>query len=108
MASFRFLHAADIHLDSPLKGLAGQEGNTADRVRTATRQAFEELTGLAIEEQVNFLIIAGTSTTVTGAITRRDYSRPAAWTAQQSGNSCLPATRQPRRRKPDNQAAGTA
>ena len=59
MASFRFLHAADIHLDSPLRGLAGQEGNTADRVRTATRQAFEELTGLAIEEQVNFLIIAG-------------------------------------------------
>lgn len=59
MASFRFLHAADIHLDSPLKGLAGQAGNTADRVRTATRQALEELTGLAIEEQVNFLIIAG-------------------------------------------------
>ena len=59
MASFRFLHAADIHLDSPLKGLAGQEGNTADRVRTATRQAFDQLIGLAIEEQVDFLIIAG-------------------------------------------------
>jgi len=33
MASFRFLHAADIHLDSPLRGLAGQEGNAAALTR---------------------------------------------------------------------------
>lgn len=59
MASFRFLHAADIHLDSPLKGLVGQEGNAAERVRTATRQALVQLVDLAIEEKVNFLIIAG-------------------------------------------------
>ena len=59
MASFRFLHAADIHLDSPLKGLAGQEGNAAERVRTATRQALVQLVGFAIEEKVDFLIIAG-------------------------------------------------
>ena len=38
MTSFRFLHSADIHLDSPLKGLAGQEGSTAERIRTATRE----------------------------------------------------------------------
>ena len=59
MASFRFLHAADIHLDSPLKGLAGQEGNAGVRVRTATREALDQLVGLAIEEKVDFLIIAG-------------------------------------------------
>ena len=59
MASFRFLHAADIHLDSPLKGLAGQEGNAAERVRTATRQAFVQLVDLTIEEKIDFLIIAG-------------------------------------------------
>ena len=59
MGSFRFLHAADIHLDSPLKGLAGQEGNAAERVRTATREAFDGLVGLATEEKVDFLIIAG-------------------------------------------------
>ena len=59
MASFRFLHAADIHLDSPLKGLAGQEGNAVERVRTATREAFDQLVGLAIDERVDFLIIAG-------------------------------------------------
>src|SRR3954463_2569015 len=59
MASFRFLHAADIHLDSPLKGLTGHEGNAAERVRTATREALEQLVGLAIEEKVDFFLIAG-------------------------------------------------
>jgi DNA repair protein SbcD/Mre11 len=59
MTSFRFLHAADIHLDSPLKGLAGQEGAAAQRIRTATREAFDKLVDLAIEEKVGFLVIAG-------------------------------------------------
>ncbi len=59
MASFRFLHAADIHLDSPLKGLAGQEGAAAETIRTATREAFEGLAGLAIDERVAFLVLAG-------------------------------------------------
>lgn len=59
MTSFRFLHTADIHLDSPLKGLAGQEGTAAERIRTATREAFERLVEIAIEERVAFLIIAG-------------------------------------------------
>ena len=59
MTSFRFLHTADIHLDSPLKGLAGQEGSAADRIRTATREAFESLVGLALHEEIAFVIIAG-------------------------------------------------
>lgn len=59
MTSFRFFHAADIHLDSPLRGLAGQEGNAAARVRTATREALDTLVGLCIEEKVDLLIIAG-------------------------------------------------
>ena len=59
MTAFRFLHAADIHLDSPLKGLAQYEGTAAESIRTATREALERLVGLAIEEQVSFLIIAG-------------------------------------------------
>jgi len=59
MTSFRFLHAADIHLDSPLRGLAGQEGGAVERVRNATREALDQLVGLAIEENVDFLIIAG-------------------------------------------------
>ena len=59
MSSFRFLHTADIHLDSPMRGLAGLEGTMAERIRTATRGALERLVERAIEEQVAFLIIAG-------------------------------------------------
>ena len=59
MTSFRFLHAADIHLDSPLKGLAGHKGTASERIRTATRAALDQLVRLAIKEQVAFLVIAG-------------------------------------------------
>lgn len=59
MTSFRFLHAADIHLDSPLIGLASVEGRVADRIRTAPRAAFEALVERAIEDEVDFLVIAG-------------------------------------------------
>ena len=52
MTSFRFIHAADIHLDSPLKGLAGQEGAAAERIRAAPREAFEQLVGAAIDEDM--------------------------------------------------------
>ncbi len=59
MASFRFLHAADVHLDSPLRGLSGHVGSTLERIRSATREAFDQLVSFAIEEDVAFLIIAG-------------------------------------------------
>ena len=59
MTNFRFLHAADIHLDSPLRGLDGQEGDIAERIRSAPRRAFENLVGFAIRERVDFLVIAG-------------------------------------------------
>jgi DNA repair protein SbcD/Mre11 len=59
LESFRFIHTGDIHLDSPLKGLSGQQGAAAERIRTATRVAFDNLVSQAIEEQVAFIIIAG-------------------------------------------------
>ena len=59
MTSFRFIHTADIHLDSPLKGLAGQEGGAADRIRTATREALENLVGQVLQENIAFVVIAG-------------------------------------------------
>ena len=59
MSSFRFIHAADIHLDSPLKGLADFDESAVTRLRTATREALRNLVGHAIEESVDFLIIAG-------------------------------------------------
>lgn len=59
ITSFRFFHAADIHLDSPLTGLANIEGRVAERIRTAPRAAFEALVERAIGEQVHFFVIAG-------------------------------------------------
>jgi exonuclease SbcD len=56
---FQFLHAADIHLDSPLRGIARYEGLPADQIRMATRRAFDLLVLRAIEEKVRFLLLAG-------------------------------------------------
>jgi DNA repair exonuclease SbcCD nuclease subunit len=54
-----FLHAADIHLDSPLKGLERYESAPVDRIRGATRRAFSRMIDLAIEKRVHFVLIAG-------------------------------------------------
>ncbi len=55
----KFIHAADIHLDSPLRRLADYEGAPVDEIRTAPRRALENLVELAIEEAVDFVLIAG-------------------------------------------------
>ena len=55
----RFLHAADIHLDSPMRGLERYEGAPVDRIRSGTRKALGRLVDLAIEESVDFVVIAG-------------------------------------------------
>ena len=54
-----FLHAADIHLDSPLKGLERYENAPVERIRGATRRAFTRLIDLAIDKRVDFVLIAG-------------------------------------------------
>jgi DNA repair exonuclease SbcCD nuclease subunit len=56
---FTFLHAADIHLDSPLRGLEGYADAPVDQIRQATRRAFDNLIELAIEERVAFVLLAG-------------------------------------------------
>ncbi len=56
---FRFIHAADPHLDSPLQGLEAHEGVPVELLRGATRRAFENLVKLAIDERIAFLVIAG-------------------------------------------------
>ena len=59
VATFKFLHAADIHLDSPLRGLDRYEGAPVDELRGASRKALANLVALAIEERVAFVLIAG-------------------------------------------------
>jgi DNA repair exonuclease SbcCD nuclease subunit len=55
----KFLHAADIHIDSPLKGCSFEDASAADRLRLATRTALSNLIAAAIEREVDFIIIAG-------------------------------------------------
>lgn len=55
----RFFHAADLHVDSPLRGLDRYEGAPVDRLRGATRRALENLVTACIEERVAFLLLAG-------------------------------------------------
>ena len=55
----RFIHAADIHLDSALHGLERYEGAPVDEIRSATRRAFDKLIELAIDEEVAFVLLAG-------------------------------------------------
>jgi DNA repair exonuclease SbcCD nuclease subunit len=56
---FRFIHAADLHLDSPLIGLSRKSQDFSARVEDASRQAFDNLVQLAIEAAVRLLVIAG-------------------------------------------------
>jgi DNA repair exonuclease SbcCD nuclease subunit len=54
------LHAADIHIDSPLRGLDRiGSAQLADTLRQATRRAFENLVDFAINRSVDAVVLAG-------------------------------------------------
>lgn len=55
----RFIHAADIHLDSPLRGLGSYEDMPVETVRGASRAAFTRLVDEALALEVDFMVIAG-------------------------------------------------
>ncbi|MER9729851.1 DNA repair exonuclease [Mesorhizobium sp. M0217] len=57
--AFRFVHTADIHLDSPLRSLAMRNPDLAGLVGDASRQAFVSIVDLCLEERVDALVIAG-------------------------------------------------
>ena len=56
---FRFVHAADIHLDSPLRSLALRDPELAELIGNASRRALEAVVKLCLDEQVDALLIAG-------------------------------------------------
>ena len=56
---FSFLHTADIHLDSPLRGLNQHAEAPIEQIRGATRRALENLVKLALYREVDFVLIAG-------------------------------------------------
>lgn len=57
--AFRFIHTADIHLDSPLRSLALRNPDLAELVGDASRQAIVSIVDLCLAERVDALVIAG-------------------------------------------------
>ncbi|MGD8873441.1 MAG: DNA repair exonuclease, partial [Gemmatimonadota bacterium] len=52
----RFLHVADVHLDT---SFAGRSESVRRRLREASREAFRRAVDLAIREEVHAFLIAG-------------------------------------------------
>ncbi|MBP1965288.1 metallophosphoesterase family protein [Paenibacillus aceris] len=59
MKRLRFMHAADLHLDSPFKGMSALPERVRERMRESTFGALKELVAAAIQEQVDFVLISG-------------------------------------------------
>ncbi|MBQ9800783.1 MAG: metallophosphoesterase [Thermoguttaceae bacterium] len=57
--SLKFIHCADLHLDSPMRGLGTTDPEIAATIRDASRRAFERLIDVALEENVAFVVVAG-------------------------------------------------
>lgn len=55
----KLIHAADLHLDSPLVGLERYEGAPVGELRRSTRGALDRLVELCIAERAQVLLIAG-------------------------------------------------
>jgi DNA repair protein SbcD/Mre11 len=55
----RFVHTADLHLDTPFKGLTEWNPVLAEKLKDATYQSFRNIVDLCITEDVDFLLVAG-------------------------------------------------
>lgn len=56
-----FIHAADLHLDSPFKGLAHTPEPIFNDIRDSTFKALHHLVEAAIKKNVDFVLLAGDS-----------------------------------------------
>ncbi|MGA3217000.1 MAG: DNA repair exonuclease [Acidimicrobiales bacterium] len=56
---FSFVHAADLHLDTPFKGLGTTAPRVAERLREASLAAFDTLVELCLDRGAAFLVVAG-------------------------------------------------
>ena len=60
MTQLRFVHAADLHLDSPFTGMRAEApSNVADALYRATFDAYDNIIDLCISESVDALLVAG-------------------------------------------------
>lgn len=56
---FCFIHAADLHLDTPFSGLAQVSEEAASLLRDASLRAFASVVDLALERRASFVVLAG-------------------------------------------------
>ncbi len=59
MATWRFVHAADLHLDSPFVGLRNYQEKLAQELFESTFAAFRRIVDLCLESEAEFLLLAG-------------------------------------------------
>jgi DNA repair exonuclease SbcCD nuclease subunit len=59
MPAFKFIHASDLHIDSPIKGLKSRAPFVGTRVAEAGYEALDNLVALCKREKAEFLLIAG-------------------------------------------------
>ena len=60
MTRLKFVHAADLHLDSPFRGLRSEAPpHVANALHRATFEAYDNIIGLCLREQVEALLVAG-------------------------------------------------
>lgn len=60
MGRLRFVHAADLHLDSPFSGMRREaSGQIADTLHRATFDAYDNVIKLCLKERVDALLVAG-------------------------------------------------
>ena len=55
----KFIHCADLHLDSPFQGLTTKDPSLAVRFKHATNEAFVKIIDLCLAENIDFLTIGG-------------------------------------------------
>lgn len=59
MTGVKFIHAADLHLDTPFRGLSSWNADLAKRLRDATFQSYRRIIDLCLQHRVDFLVISG-------------------------------------------------
>ncbi|AXH99896.1 DNA repair exonuclease [Sporosarcina sp. PTS2304] len=59
METIRFLHTADLHLDSPFKGMSASGPDEIEKIQQSTFQAFDRMITYAVEQQPDFIVIVG-------------------------------------------------
>lgn len=59
MSSVTFIHAADLHLGAPFKGLRSSSPLWADALLNAIPETFRRIVDTAISQHVDFVVIAG-------------------------------------------------